>query len=388
LLLLALLLSEGLASMLEQVEAALQRRDYQTAGNILAKMTQKQPNDCQVKLYMGKLQEATAQLEDAEQTYRQLMQGDLIEPKILQAARQGIERTQAAQAAKIEAIRKAATQDFMVNKHQQDDPSAAVLILEPVAAAAKTALALKFAQIMNIEPYNARLLLPSRSSRLYRAGNMGAMSCYEHQLQAAGIPAFALSIEQLNQPEIIQVKSIESFSPKAQIIALNGYGTDFSRSYHWSEVRAVVRGLLPIFEEITQTSVSTTKTKIQYKSQILDYVQVWDLHLPRAKAILRICSQNYAFSVGQKKAGIASNRENWQKLIDKIGEYTPTAQHWNEFTPFAETALQYPDTLEKMPAHLHLMRRQPSNWDQAFQLYSGAIFSRHLSSSDIRPELN
>ncbi len=374
--------------MLEQVEAALQRRDYQTASNILTKMAQKQPDDFRVKLYSGKLQEATAQLKDAEQTYRQLMQDDLVDPKILQAARQGIERIQAAQAAKIEALRKSATQDFIVNESNTDDPAAGMLILEPVAAAAKIAMALKFAQIMKIDPYSARLLLPSRSSRVYRTGNMGEMSFYERLLQASGIPAFALSIEQINQPEIIQVKSIESFSPKAQITALNGYGTDFSRSYHWSDVRAVVQGLIPIFEEITQTTVSTTKTKVQYKSQILDYVQVWDLHLPRTQVILRICSQNYVFALGQKKAGIASNRENWQKLVEKIREHTTNTQNWNEFVPFAETALEYPDTLEKMPAHLSLVRRQPSNWDQAFQLYSGAIFSRHLSSSTTRPELN
>ncbi len=374
--------------MLEQVEAALQRRDYQTASNILAKMTQKHPHDSQVKLYSGKLQEATGQLEDAEQTYRQLMQGDLIEPKILQAARQGMERIKAAQAAKIEATRKAATQNFVVNEHQLDNPSPAVLILEPVAASEKTAMAIKFAQIMKIEPYNARLLLPSRSSRLYRAGNMGEMSCYEHQLQAAGIPAFALSIEQLNQPEIIQVKSIESFSPQAQITALNGYGTDFSRSYHWSEVRSIISGIIPIFEEITQTSVSTTKTKVQYKSQILDYVQVWDLHLPRPKVILRICSQNYVFPPSEKKTGIVSSREKWQELIDKIREFTPEAQHWKEFTPFAETALEYSDLLEKIPAHLQLVRRQPCLWDQAFQLYSGAIFARNKFTSLLKPELN
>ncbi len=375
--------------MLEQVEAALQRRDYQTAGNILTKMTEKQPHDSQVKLYSGKLQEATAQLEDAEQTYRQLMQGDLIEPKILQAARQGIERIKAAQAAKVEAIRKAATQDFVAHsKNKADDTSAAVLILEPVAAAAKTAMATKFAQIMKIEPYNARLLLPSRSSRVYRTGSMGEMSFYEHQLQAADIPAFALSIEQLSQLEIIQVKSIGSFSPKAQITALNGYGTDFFRSYQWSEVRSIISGIIPIFEEITQTSVSTTKTKVQYKSQILDYVQVWDLHLPRQKVILRICSQNYTFPQSEKKAGIVSSRENWQKLIDKIREYTPQAQHWKDFTPFAETALEYPDILEKIPAHLQLVRRQPSLWDQSFQLYSGAIFARNQFSSAARPDLN
>jgi hypothetical protein len=371
--------------MLEQVEAALQRRDYQTASNILIKLKQTQPDNSHVKLYEGKLQEATGQLENAALIYRQLMQSNLIDPKILQAARQGIARIQAD---KIETVRRTANQDFVVSEEKIADSAAGLLILETVAAAEKAALALKFAQIMKIEPYNARLLLPSRSSRVYRTGNMGEMSCYEHQLRAAGIPAFALSIEELNKPEVIQVKSIESFSPKAQIIALNGYGTDFSRSYNWSDVRVVVSGLLPIFEEITQTSISATKTKVQYKSQILDYVQVWDLHLPSNQIILRICSQNYIFPLTDKKAGIVSNRENWQKLIKKIREYTPQAQHWSEFPPFAETALEYPDTLEKMPAHLQLVRRQPSNWDQAFQLYSGAIFARHHSNSVTRPELN
>jgi hypothetical protein len=282
----------------------------------------------------------------------------------------------------------AATQDFVNHENRVDDSATGLLILEPVAASDKTAMAAKFAQIMKIESYNARLLLPSRSSRVYRTGNMGEMSFYEQQLQAAGIPAFALSIEQLNQPEVIQVKRIESFSPKAQITALNGYGTDFSRSYNWSDVRAIVSGLIPIFEEITQTNTSITKTNVRYKLQILDYVQIWDLHLPRIQTILRVCSQNYAFSLGEKKAVIVSSRENWQKLVNEISEHIPTNQRWNEFTSFAETALEYPDTLGKIPAHLQLVRRQPSHWDQAFQLYSGAIFARHQSSSLVRSELN
>jgi hypothetical protein len=356
--------------MLEQVEAALQRRDYQTADNILAKMAHQQPHSSQVRLYSGKLQEATAQFEAAEQTYRQLMQADLIDPKIRQAAREGIARTQTAQAAKIESTRQAAA-SF---DHDHSASTPAVLILQPVDMAAKAAMAVKFAQIMKIEPYNARLLLPSRSGRVYRTGSMGEMKCYEHQLQAAGIPAFALSIDQVNQPEIVQVKRIDFSGATAQIVALNGYGTDFVRSYRWSEVQTVVRGMIPIFEEITQTTASTTKTVVQYKSQILDYVQVWDLHLPSLQAILRICSENYAFPASKKKAGITSNRENWQELIEQVNHHLPSARHWNEFTPFAETALQYPDTLNKLPAHLQLVRRQPSFWDQAFQLYSGSIF--------------
>jgi hypothetical protein len=383
--------------MLEQIEAALQRHDHQTASSILAKLTEKQPDSNQVRLYNGKLQEATAQLESAEKTYRQLLQGDLVDPKICLAARQGIERIQAIQAAKIEAARTAAQQDLTAisnSDDSQNDQATGLLILEPVASEAKTAMALKFAQIMKIEAYNARLLIPSRSSRVYRVGNMGEMSFYERQFQAAGIPAFALSIEHLDQPKVIQVKSIDAFSPKAKLTGLDAHGNEFRRSYDWQDVQGVVSGLLPIFEEITQTSSSTTKTKVQYKSQVLDYVQVWDLHLPRKQVILRLCSQSYVFQqAGEKIDKLSTSRENWQKLLDRVQEQIAQVPHqvphWKEFAPFAETALGYPDLLEKIPAHLQLVRRQPSLWDSAFQLYSGAIFSRHqLSRASKKAELN
>jgi hypothetical protein len=387
--------------MLEQVEAALQRHDHQTASSILAKLTKKQPDNNQVKLYNGKLQEATAQLEIAEKIYRQLLQADLVDPKICQAARQGIERIKAIQAAKIETARAVAQQDLIAisnSNNLQNDQTAGLLILEPVAPEAKTAMALKFAQIMKIEAYNARLLIPSRSSRVYRVGNMGEMSFYERQFQAAGIPAFALSIEQLDQPEVIQIKSIDAFSPKAKLTGIDGHGNEFRRSYDWPDVQGIVSGLLPIFEEITQTSASTTKTSVQYKSQVLDYVQVWDLHLPSKQVILRLCSQNYVFQqAGEKIDKLSTSRENWQKLLDRvqaqIAQFSHQAPHqiphWKEFAPFAETALGYPDLLEKIPAHLQLVRRQPSLWDQAFQLYSGTIFSRHqLSRAKNQAELN
>lgn len=370
--------------MLEQVEAALQRHDHQTASSILAKLTEKQPDSNQVKLYNGKLQEATAQFESAEKIYRQLLQADLVDPKICQAARQGIERIKAIQAAQIETARAVAQQDLIAinSKDLENDQTAGLLILEPVAPATKTAMALKFAQIMKIETYNARLLIPSRSSRVYRVGKMGEMSFYERQFQAAGIPAFALSIDRLDQPEVVQVKSIDAFSPKAKLTGIDGHGNEFRRSYDWPDVQGIVSGLLPIFEEITQTSSSTTKTKVQYKSQVLDYVQVWDLHLPCKQVILRLCSQNFVFQqAGEKIDKLSTSRENWQKLLDRVQAQIAQAPHqvphWKEFTPFAETALGYPDLLEKIPAHLQLVRRQPSLWDSAFQLYSGAIFSRH-----------
>jgi hypothetical protein len=373
--------------MLEQVAAALQRHDYRTAETILAKLAQKQPDSNEVKLYHGKLQEATAQLELAEKIYRQLLQGDMVDHKICLAARQGIERIQAIQTAKIETTRAAALQDSV---KQEIDPTAGLLILEPVEPEAKTVMAQKLAQIMKIDAYNARLLLPSRSSRVYRVGNMGEMSFYERQLQAVGIPAFALSIDRLNQPEVVQVKSIDSFTPKAKITGMNSFGIEFQRIYHWSDVQSIVIGLLPIFEEIAQTSVSTTQKKVEYKSKVLDYAHVWDLHLPRKQTILRLCSQNYAFMpTGKPVNKLCTSRENWQKLIDRIREQAPKAQQWKEFTPFAETALAYRDMLEKIPAHLQLVRRQPSLWDPAFQLYSGAIFCRHQPSSSISEiELN
>ena len=54
----------------------------------------------------------------------------------------------------------------------------------------KTQVAPEFAQIMQIDPYNARLTIPSLGWRLYRSAGMEELQFYGKQLKNAGIPCF------------------------------------------------------------------------------------------------------------------------------------------------------------------------------------------------------
>jgi hypothetical protein len=51
---------------------------------------------------------------------------------------------------------------------------------------------------------------------------------------------------------------------------------------------------------------------------------------------------------------------------------------WTDFTPFAETVLEQKEMLEHLQSHVHLFRREKTNWDPAFHLYSGLIFNQGM----------
>jgi hypothetical protein len=59
-------------------------------------------------------------------------------------------------------------------------------------------------------------------------------------------------------------------------------------------------------------------------------------------------------------------------------EQLPQVQIWSDFTPFAETILDQNEMLSHIKPHTHLFRREASNWDPAFQLYSGLVFTKNL----------
>ena len=50
---------------------------------------------------------------------------------------------------------------------------------------------------------------------------------------------------------------------------------------------------------------------------------------------------------------------------------------WSEFTPFAETVLDYTNMLSKIDAHVEVDRKSETPWDPAFQLYSGLAFLKN-----------
>jgi thioredoxin-like negative regulator of GroEL len=154
---------------------------------------QQEPKNPLVRLYVGRLHEATGKLEAAETVYRQLLQ-DTTNPKIMAQARQGLGRVEAMEREQRQQALAQATAD-------PRSTELGVLVLEPITAEAKQVAAQKFARIMQLDPYSARLQLPTRGWRLYRTGPVGELQFYVSSLRDADIPCFAASLADIQGTE-------------------------------------------------------------------------------------------------------------------------------------------------------------------------------------------
>lgn len=374
-------------SMLEQAADALNRQDYKTAGKLIAVLIADQPDDHQVQLYAAKLQEATNKLDNALDIYRLLLQHAL-DRKITLEARQGIGRIEAIQA-QIQANAIACARAGI-----EDNIEPGFLILEPMSQEQKQIVIERFAAIMNIDPYSARLQLPSRGWRLYRIGTLGELEFYRDQFLQAGIPCFCVAQKDTQQMYTFNVSHFQSFHPKATIVCTDDRSELRTFNFNWSEVTQIVTGMLPIFEEVMEIDA---RNRTQRKPRILDYVHICDLQLRDRRSIFRLCAQTYDFCdykqlITQNRtqftgdlstqlsgdlSGLlngqkipSTSRDNWKNLISQIHEQVTEIPTQANFTPFAETAIGYTELLGHINPHLELLRRADSHWDRAFHLYS------------------
>ncbi|WP_346292652.1 tetratricopeptide repeat protein [Sphaerothrix gracilis] len=358
--------------MLEVVTTALESQDYRRAAELLQQWRQQSPQDPWLKLCIGQYQEGRGQLEAAAKTYRQILQKST-HPKILAQARQGIERLNARQAAQQEAAKASA-------KAAPDSQDTGLLLLEPVAPQQRATAAQGLAQVMQIDAYTARMQLPSKSWRVYRVGNMGELRYLEQALTTAATPAFCAKLADINQGQVFRVSFLRAVEPQVKVVCQSANNQLGTIAFDWSEVSQCVVGALPIFEQVVDLG---PWGKLQRKEKTQDYAQVLDLHLHQRRSILRLCDRTYQFKSGdplstQTSPDLpqATTRPRWNALSQHI-QAQLTCPLQSGFTPFAEGAMEYIDLLSNFPAHIDLMRKRPSNWDAAFQLYSGLHFLQH-----------
>ncbi|NEU78676.1 tetratricopeptide repeat protein [Nostoc sp. UIC 10630] len=352
--------------MIEQVAIAFDHKDYQTAAKLLKQLLIESPDNPWVQFYLGRLHEVSGKHQDADKIYRQLLQ-DTTNTKIVSLARQGLQRLQEIE---IEQRQRAISQA----KSEPNNTELGVLVLEPLSNEMKTDASRKFAQIMQLDPYTARLLMPSRGWRLYRTGQVGELKFYGKQLQQAGIPCFWASLAQIQQIQVYQVKHFQESTPQATVVCCNDTNQLGSLTFDWSEVTARVVGLLPIFEQVVDVDA---RRKLEWKTQTQDYAQFCDLHLPGRRCILRFYDNGYEFQQGLKIIPQASQntiRINWNSLSSWIDQQLPQVKIWSDFTSFADTTLDQTEMLGHIKSHIHLFRREQTNWDSAFHLYSGLVF--------------
>ncbi len=364
--------------MLDRIEAALQAENHAEVMRLLGTLDEQ---DVWTQLYWARLWETTQKADQAESAYRNLLR-QAENPKLTLAARQGLERlkmqrTQSRKAAIAEAIA---------------DPvktETGVLVLAPMPLAQKTESAQAMAQIMNLDPYAARMLLPSRGIRLYRVGAVGELEFYGQQLKARGIPVFWLPLSKLQTVAVYPVLHFESVEGKVQVSIQPTEANQEQKSipFAWSDVAARIEGQIPIFEEVVNRDAHG---KFLRKETTQDYANFCDLHLPKQKCILRFSDAVYQFHRGVRLDSQATLDQplkhntawaNWRELAGLLSQKLPQQPVYSDFESFGETALDYPELLSKLTPHINLFRREESNWDPAFELYSTLLFLKPLEAS-------
>ncbi len=361
--------------MLNQIASAFDRQDYRTAATLLKEFLQQSPHNPFGQFYRGRLYEVSGKLEAAEEIYRRLLR-DVANPKVAAQARQGIQRLEALAQTRQQTAIAEATAD-------PQNAELGMLVLEAISSDIRTTSAQNFARIMKLDAYTARLQLPHRGWRLYRTGAIGELQLYGQQLRDAEVPAFWAPLTAIQSLQVFQVQYFQCYQPNAIAICQNEHDQLGSLSFDWAEVTQRIEGRLPIFEHVVDTD-ARQRTQRQRKEQTQDYAHICDLHLPKRHCILRICDLRYqfhqgiAFSTLDAAAEQTTNRIQWNHLLAFLNYQLPGRPIRSEFTPFAETAIEFPNLLKRLKSHIHLLGQDTSPWNPAFHLYSGLAFSKNL----------
>ncbi|MBP0000686.1 MAG: tetratricopeptide repeat protein [Cyanobacteria bacterium SID2] len=365
---------------IERVAEAFKQHNVKAASKLLKQLYKTSPQNPWVKFYIGRLYEETRHPDTAEQIYRQLLQSNP-SPKLLSHARQGLQRLEAsAQQQRQQSIERA--------KADPQNATAGVLILEGTPPEQRQAFAQSLARIFQIDPYNARLTMQVRGWRLYRTGSIGELRLYVEEMKAAGIPAFAVSLDDVPKLEVLRVEYFQTLSPQPSVVCRDRSAQLGQFSFDWGEVSQQVRGGIPIFVNAVSYDISRkTKQQVQRKQETRDFAQVCDLHLPKRRCILRLCDRSYDFHRGaiftpehQQTLGKmreATTRINWNGILQVFDRNLPEIPLWSDFSQFAETAIDYHFLMEKIDSHIDISRTEPTHWDPAFQLYSSLVFLRN-----------
>ncbi|MBP0019781.1 MAG: tetratricopeptide repeat protein [Cyanobacteria bacterium SBLK] len=360
--------------MLDRVAEAIKCEDYRMAAKLLKPLIQTDSKNPWVRFYAGRIKEGLGKREEAERIYLYLLP-KTTNPKLMSQIRQGISRLEvAARSQKERAISESVA--------SEGGEELGVLILEPLAPEARQEAAKAFGKIMNMDAYTARLRLPVRGWRLYRPGKIGELDYYVSRLQQVDIPSFCQSLSPIDAIEVLEVHYFQTLKPQVRVRCKNNAGQEGGFNFSWEEVSQRVIGRIPLFESVV---VWDARRNIKRKTQKQDSVPFCDLHLSDRNCILRLSDRTYQFQQGvtfaSKPVSLPLGEQDtanksWHYLTKFLDETLGDRPMQDNFNSFAETAIDFRETLDRMALRIDLERRKPSLWDRAFQLYSGLHFFR------------
>ena len=356
----------------EHVLTALAQHEFTKAAQLLKQWQRQNSRDPWLPLAVGRYLEATDRLEQAEATYRQVLQQGGA-PRLITQARQGLRRLQETQSQLREHALSRAKAQFGAEDW-------ALLLLKPVQGEARQMATQGLAKIMQLDVYSARMLVPGKYWRLYRVGASGELQFFAKALQENHTPAFWFPFEPIRSLPVFEVKYIQQLYPEVQVICQNPVGQLGTLSFSWTEVSQRVLGKLPIFESVVDLG---PWGKLERKEKTQDYAEALDLHLFERSSILRLCNYTYQYNHGvplessTDTAGrLHTAQQKWTNLLSQIGTHLSTPC-WTDFTGFGESAIEFMNLLPSFKAHLTLRRKRPSNWDCSFHLYSYLRYLHH-----------
>jgi hypothetical protein len=373
--------------MVDQVAAAFERQDYRTVARLLKQWHQESPQDPWYKLYLGRYREVLEQWERAEQIYRHLLR-EGGNPKVMLQARQGLQRFETWQRAQGGTPEPAPVPGArpLASRPAEADGAAGgggFLVLEAVTGERRAAAAAALAQVMQVDMYTARTVIPNRGWRLYRTGAIADIRRIGEQLQQAGLAVRWVSLGAIQAIKVFQVDYFQTLGTQPTVVCRNDAGQLGAIAFDWSEVGQRVDGRLPIFEQVVELGY---RDRPERKEAIQDYAHVCDLHLPQRGCILRLTDQQYDFgrgaelemANGQGRSPIPQHlttmRLHWNALLADVGSQVSAVPAWSDYALFADSAPDFEDALRRVGAQIALPRTEFTYWDAAFHLYSVLAF--------------
>ena len=366
---------------LDQVITAFKRKEYRTAARLLNPLLQSHGHDPWVQVYAARLHEISGKVAIAEPIYRKLLQNTTSpNPKILNLARQGLERLEKADRDRRQDAIDQARQQVGGQGSQRNN---ALFVLEPLAEGGdRKAAAQALAKIFDLDAYSARLQIPSREWRVYRQGPLAELTIYEQELQTAGLRCFAAPLAEIHQIKVFQVRYLEAVEPQVTVVCENESGQMGRIQFGWREVTSRAMGDLPLFGSVVDLDA---RGKLMRREQMQDYAHVMDLHLGDRRTILRLVDSQYQFDQGVDFVPVAfleekhhqqvrpTRRTQWNAVTSFFNQQLPNTPARDQLDPFAATVSDRDDLLLDIKPHLHLARRNDNPIDAAFHLYSALI---------------
>ena len=260
-------------------ESQFAHQQFSDASATLQQLLLDFPDDPQLQILQGRLYDAIGKPNEAEEIFRRLLKAQLPANLITQA-RQGLLKIEIAETharqGRIDDISKLA-----------GGSSFAYLALLPVAPDQKDWAIAKIARVFRTDPYTARFKIPNRYPKIIRIGTLAEMQAYGEELQNYGIAAIWLSIEAISQIPIYQVAYFHDLQVNGNY-QIKAFADSNEITFTPQDAITKVDGILPTFGDVV---VVDAKHKLARKEQILDRIQICDLHLRSFRVNGEVCDR-------------------------------------------------------------------------------------------------